>query len=778
MCLAYLAPCAAAKPVELKIEGDAQIGYTAVISGKDTVIARQGNGEFSAVFQNSDKSVKATVTGWRGTSVTNYGKSLKISGPLNITQCGARFDVSVFYTVINPNVLKKRISLTQISGPKLFYSLKNRLEPTGKPDSYWSFEKNESDGGAVYEVFPAAGFRTGNTVVGLLTDNGARNLWGRSTRHRDFSMARQIASNRQHDYELVRISDDDERAKSNGYVELNFGELKDFTSGDSSPIHLPEPAAWTSLNGGRASVDGGDLKISGPARQNDLAGMIIPLKLRQSFLYRLQFRYRSSSPVGVRLWDDRNSHDLCSYEQPMITDTGDGWKTIEQNFFLYSLTRPEESAHLLIGKDYTGNGDYDFQVKDLEFDEIIPTIESYHPLELGKPSEKTVFIFSQYAPSHRDVQIACQTRLAEALGCRGSMADKIFFSTAQMLTWIAEPCDLTPHIVPSVNYQPDMYMRDAFWIVASMDDQEVSEAVWNKYAASLDDRGCVATLVTPYITPTTNLENDSNLFFIILAYVNRERYGTKIDIGAVQRALNFLRTNSVDSRYMCKAAGWFDTIWLDDKDMFAGNQGLYVNVLKCAKALGCNVTDTEIRKAEDAYRSLYDEKLGYVVFAENLRDIVSPTSLMGECISWWLWNEPILSSDAVIGTIEKLPVIHDCVPCVVKADGEFMSAEKDPAARHMAWTGGVYHNGGSWLLYEYMAYVAGLKHGWAPARQRMTLRLKAEFGMKLDEPVSHEWLPLTDKQSDWWPITRVYGWNCFVRIANQVANRSSSSYKP
>ena len=104
------------------------------------------------------------------------------------------------------------------------------------------------------------------------------------------------------------------------------------------------------------------------------------------------------------------------------------------------------------------------------------------------------------------------------------------------------------------------------------------------------------------------------------------------------------------------------------------------------------------------------------------------------------------------------------------------------------WEPGIYHNGGSWLLYEDLAYVAGLKHGWQPkylgqsALERMHKRLSLEFSEAL-EPVSHEYLPLTraiDTPGSVWdgssdegvpgpPGSKVFGWNAFVLIANEVA---------
>jgi hypothetical protein len=213
--------------------------------------------------------------------------------------------------------------------------------------------------------------------------------------------------------------------------------------------------------------------------------------------------------------------------------------------------------------------------------------------------------------------------------------------------------------------------------------------------------------------------------------------------------------------------------------------------------LGLDVTEQEIRAAEDVYRSFYEPKLGYLPFGPDLpfRKLVSPSVLMPEFLSLWLFDRPLLPDEAVTKTLDYMDRIWNqrraggyAVPNMLWDDGEFQRKETKVYAPSLWWEPGIYANGGSYLLYEYLAYVVGLKHGWIPekvgksAQERMAKRLELEFSEEL-QPVSHEYIPLTqaiDTPGSVWdgrsdqgipgpPGSKVFGWNAFVVIANEVA---------
>jgi len=150
--------------------------------------------------------------------------------------------------------------------------------------------------------------------------------------------------------------------------------------------------------------------------------------------------------------------------------------------------------------------------------------------------------------------------------------------------------------------------------------------------------------------------------------------------------------------------------------------------------------------------------------------VVSFTDLMPEFVSWWMWNKPVLDSDMVINTLNKFPVINHCSPLIFHVADTFFTPQNKPFLPEQMWPDGQYYNGGSWMRNEICAYVAGMKHGWEPAEERIKNRMLAEIDLNYDEPFSHEIIPMDLSQPGcWWPSARVFSWNVFALVALEVA---------
>lgn len=772
----------------LQAVGDASAGYSVEILFDGRPAARHvGGGEFTAVFENSDGSQEARLRNWRATKFSGDENSLVLRGVQRVRELYADIDIRVEYDVINPNVVRKRITLAQRDAPVVLYRLQNRLEPIGHPESYWSFEHDRSAGGALREVYPAAGFRLKNVAVGLLTDAGHRNLWTRADRRRDVGRPGMVSLRVQPDPRLLRLPTAAERTAGQHFVEFNFGEQLDFRGGHSTLLPLPPRSHWLPFAGGEltAGKRGTGLDpftINVALRGRGKRGVLIPLHLPAGPAFTLRFKHRSDcSVIGTRLWNIQSARDV-EFHDDLVVASPTEWREFELSFRPTASERDLANTALYIGLSRHQEGPCQIEVKDLEVLPTTPKWASYHRLDMGETATKTVFIFAESQPEIRALRLASQVRLAEGLGFQGTEAEKIYYATQAMLTWITEPRDLTPHVVPSLSYAPDMFFRDSFWEVLSTHDRKLSEAVWKKWAATQNRTGCVDTIVTPYIGSLENVDNDAVLYFILWAYVNHQRYDTPIDVEKIRLALQYCRSTWDAERrgvLRSRTPASTDTMWVSDKIVWADAQGIYCSVLRAARRMGLDVTEQEIEAARSAYRSLYLEDYGYVVFGDGKgrRRILSPASLLGEFISWWLWDEPLLSSEAVINTLEKLrPTEYVGLPGWCYYDENkgyvYFSREKNPFSGGQSWDAGVYVNGGSWLLYDYTAFVAGLKHGWQPAAKRMRERLEAQFSGYPDWPVNFEWTPTTRAARERIPperITRVFGWDCFVLIANEVA---------
>jgi len=102
------------RPVDLKAVGDARSGYHAVILFNDRPVARHtGEGEFSAVFQNADRSLEDRVQTWRASSYSGSENRLLLEGDCKLPNLKATIAVEVEYQLVASRVVRKQIRLHQ-----------------------------------------------------------------------------------------------------------------------------------------------------------------------------------------------------------------------------------------------------------------------------------------------------------------------------------------------------------------------------------------------------------------------------------------------------------------------------------------------------------------------------------------------------------------------------------------------------------------------------------------------------------------------------------------
>src|SRR5438552_14300786 len=123
--------------VSLRASGDARRGYQAVILFDGQLVAQSGEGEFSAIFQNSDRSLQQRVENWRATSCTGTDDHLLLEGECKLTNLNATVFAQVEYRVVTPQVVRKQIRFHQVDMYELFYQVSNRLEPMEPPAGFW-----------------------------------------------------------------------------------------------------------------------------------------------------------------------------------------------------------------------------------------------------------------------------------------------------------------------------------------------------------------------------------------------------------------------------------------------------------------------------------------------------------------------------------------------------------------------------------------------------------------------------------------------------------------
>jgi hypothetical protein len=382
------------------------------------------------------------------------------------------------------------------------------------------------------------------------------------------------------------------------------------------------------------------------------------------------------------------------------------------------------------------------------------------------------------------VRLASQVCLSDGLRFKGTTEEKCLYSCYQMLMWITSAGNFKPLSVPSINYAPDMYNRDSFWSMMGTYNKESSEAVFNEWAATQNDAGTIGTIITPSMGSKELKGNDATLEFLWFALVNKRLYGTPLPMDKLNKAFSYIM-NELDSDGdgICSARfvlGQNDCVEYPNRTSdLSVNQGMLAVTLRVAQELGMPVTNELIEKANAGYRAFYDKKRGYLIDNRAYPYVITFNSLLPEFVSLWLFNTPILTSEMVNNTLDKVPSKNGYSPLIFHATDTYFTQENKPFSPNLFWDNGIYYNAGSWMREEVCGYIAGMKHGWKPAEKRIKDRLTAEITVNPDEPFSHEFLPYDlSVPGCWWPSTRVFSWNVFVLRALEVAGMRSADEDP
>src|ERR1700694_3915267 len=286
----------------LEVKGEHKQGYGVALFFNGQPVARHNHGgEFSAVFQNEERSVEDRVNAWKAASWAGDATHVTLEGECKLKNLNTTVIVRVDYERITPHVVRKQIRLRQADMFLLFYQLSNRLEPQESPAKMWSFDQWDWQGGALHEYFPAAGFRLKNGLcVGLLTDSGYRNQWTRIIR-RD-SKPVKPAPRRIPDASLYSGSRAEEHSKGNYFVQQTFGEALEQVAGEQHAqiIVLPDISSWKKQGGVTLDERNGVAILS---TQSSEDGVIIPFAAEGPEVYSVGVEYCSAVPVAIEIWN-------------------------------------------------------------------------------------------------------------------------------------------------------------------------------------------------------------------------------------------------------------------------------------------------------------------------------------------------------------------------------------------------------------------------------------------------------------------------------------------
>ena len=807
--------------VSLKAVGDVHSGYHALILFEGRPIARHsGEGEFSAVFQNADRSLEDRIQNWRASSCTECRDGLCLAGDALLRNLKTTIFVQVEYRLVAPQVVQKQIRFRQSDIDDVFYQVTNSLEPVEPPASFWSFDQTNCKGGPLHEYFPAAGFRSHDEVtVGLLTDAGARNGWNRVIR-RDGKPVKP-APHRIADINLCYVCRESDRKQGRFFVRQTFGEELGWDEDqDSGAVSLPHTFNWRTRGGAKLEVQNGATVLSFPGSE---AGAIVPFSAEDSAVYSLGFKYRARESFTVQLWDiDDQFNNLQNFTlyNDRVPRSPEAWSEFHTDVFIPSLRGSGGALYISMAEsdqDIKALSQVGLKIdlRDLRLSRIGTRLQPYHRLEMDHAQEKTSFIFvdDEIPNTLRGKRLAAQQHLADGLGFRGGDTEKVIYSDVMMLCWSVPPDTQQPMLAPSIWYSAagEMYLRDSFFAMNGIHNRELSEDVFNRWGANQGEDGAINTLLEPYMANLERKSNDSTLLWLIWALQNRRRFGMELPMEKIRRAAMYcMRTYDKRHDGVCWAQfvmGQLDVVaFPEGTSDICQNQGMLAVTLRAIKALQIaeisdEISEDYIAKAEEGYRSYYDPALRFVRPARDISDAIGFCDLFPEFLSLWLFRRKILTDEMLINHLDRIPLLlpskdapHPELPGTVRPI--FIGLKKDARGWDYftnSWhpmisdehganyanhnMDGIYYNGGSWLLPEMCGYVAGKLHGWNQADRAIENRLWAEINVSPDFPTSQEYLA-TDPRRPFFGYHRVFAWNAFIFQALEMAGLRKPEMDP
>lgn len=788
--------------LNLKVSGDKDSGFfVSVLDGDECLVA--GDGEFSLKLSNLDLSVQDEISNFKAATYSKWENGVSLQKNIYLEKFDSNISVEVKYEKINPQLIKKTVKLFQPSIPALYYTLVQKNVPEKSPKRYVTFEHEDFPGGLVHELYPSAGFITGKgNVVGFLTDPGYRNHFTRTTRRRFSGRGGGMIGMRVlPDAALLSLATEEEQEAGTDYIKYSFGDMHVLDRGVVKELELSE----SFKRKGDLEVERNKGIIELRFKDDSKAGIELMTPMRDQKVYTVSFLAKGNVPISLKLYRLKNGEKTKELEHGIKYIDNFPVSSGEWTQFKGSVLVPyieKDSIMMFLGANNPKKGF--MKIKELKISENKGFRKSYNKLPLGEAIEKVTYIFSEPWKDQKQFKISTKTRLAEGMGFEGSEVEKMLYANFQMMTWITSVDDFTPFNVPNMNYSPDMYNRDSFWSVISTYNKELNLSIWDQWAKTQTPRGSIGTIITPYMGSIEAKDNEATIEWLVWGLLNKRRFGVELPQEKIKLAAKYI-LNEFDEDHDGICASHFSMSQIDVMDYhpktqrMAANQGMFAVALKAIVALGVELDEDYVAKAEKEYVNFYDRERKHLLFDTDYPDLISFTDLIPEFLSLWVFDEPMLTDEMVQNHLDQIPALNktDKAPyptigttapiCIrLTKDGyTYMDEEYQPFGEfgknnygnHAR--DGYYYNGGSWLRAEYTAYVTGLKHGWKKAEKRMKNRLWAEINLNPNWPYSKEFIPTKwDDYEDWWDSTRGLSWNVFVLMANEFAGLREPGMDP
>lgn len=336
-------------------------------------------------------------------------------------------------------------------------------------------------------------------------------------------------------------------------------------------------------------------------------------------------------------------------------------------------------------------------------------MDGWQSLAAGETRSYTNWVFASSARHHYDAQVAAHLAVANARGWNGSAVEAILRNTSLFL------------LRRNLARDADNRMRDGRYIFVSGPGygwkQWVSDGFYT--ALGLDDPE--KTIESNRAVFWTRMDYEDNAQYYLIWAVLMKRAGGAVNEALVRQAYDFIRRHEKDGLYVPPSLpgspnpkGWktyHDVLLYDEGDSPTSNQGFHCGALLAAKELGLAISDGDIDRAIDGYRSLFNADRGFFPTSRMQLDTLGQDTLYGATLTYAVFGRKLLTDEQVLThhrTSEKVKSPYG-LRVISQADGSLLPGHS-----------GVYCYGGSWFLNDAGNYLLAGVHG-LPASEVDTL---------------------------------------------------------
>lgn len=344
-------------------------------------------------------------------------------------------------------------------------------------------------------------------------------------------------------------------------------------------------------------------------------------------------------------------------------------------------------------------------------------------------------------------------------------------------------------IIPSPAYAEYFFSRDSWWTLAALRDKNLSQMAVGQFAADQRNNanGQIATALRIDGThpPNRDRDDESTLIYVLQNYL-LQQLGGQPNRESMQRAWPLTASHINNGHYVTKGETrsgpefggtsqigtyhcWSDTYRpagapVASPEVFGYNQGLLCVAMRCLQEMGIPLDKNLYQSSLTAYANLVSPADGLSLPQRQGSSNMDVSALVGEALSLYYFNTPLLSDQRVGATLKRLARVWYPdgkflgFKVISGANGGFRPANEYSGGPVNA--AGDYQRGASWFLYDVLALYAAARHGVADASQLFVERLDSE---RRSRRASHEFIKTgptnfgqTDAERDG------YGWNSFV----------------